>query len=138
MFNRLTPYTPLLQAALRIMTGLLFIEHGTMKLFQFPAGGPGGGAGGGPPLLSLLGVAAIMELVGGTLFALGALTRPVAFLLSGQMAVAYFMAHGSRNVFPATNGGDAAVLFCFIFLFFVGAGPGAFAIDTLRKPGNPS
>ena len=79
-----------------------------------------------------------MELVGGTLFALGALTRPVAFLLSGQMAVAYFMAHGSRNFFPATNGGDAAVLFCFIFLFFVGAGPGAFAIDTLRKPGNPS
>ena len=128
---RLAAWTPLVQAALRIMTGLLFLAHGTQKLLQFPAGGPPPGPDGGlPPLLLIAG---LLELVGGALFAAGFMTRITAFILSGMMAVAYFMAHASRGFFPTTNGGDPAILFCFIFLFFAVAGPGAFALDNLRN-----
>jgi putative oxidoreductase len=127
MFDRLTIYQPQALAVLRIMTGLLYIAHGTMKLFAFPAAQMEG------PLPPLMLVAGILELVGGALFAIGFLTRPVAFLLSGMMAVAYFMAHFPKSFFPSLNGGDAAVLFCFVFLYFVFAGAGAWSVDNRPK-----
>lgn len=123
-------WAPRLHSILRIMAGLLFLEHGTQKLFGFPARMGGGGA---PELLSLIGLAAVLELVGGALIVLGLFTRPVAFILSGQMAVAYFMAHAPKSPFPALNGGDAAILFCFIFLYFAAAGAGPLSLDAQRR-----
>ncbi|AHG45499.1 hypothetical protein RLEG12_20705 [Rhizobium leguminosarum bv. trifolii CB782] len=125
-FERLSAYRPYGLAALRIMTALLFIEHGTMKLFAFPAAQMEG------PLPPLMLFAALLELVGGLLILVGLLTRPVAFLLAGQMAVAYFMAHAPNSFFPAVNQGDAAILFCFVFLYLFFSGPGAFAIDNRK------
>ncbi len=122
-FERLGVYRPQALAVLRIMAALLFIEHGTMKLFGFPA--PMGGDSLPPMLL----IAALLEVVGGALLVIGLFTRPVAFILSGQMAVAYFMAHASKGVWPALNGGEPAILFCFVFLYLVFAGPGAWAVD---------
>ncbi|MDO1583758.1 DoxX family protein [Rhizobium oryzicola] len=124
--ERLNSLQPQALAVLRIMTGLLYLEHGTMKLLAFPAAQMPG------PLPPLLLVAGILELVGGALFAIGFLTRPVAFILCGQMAVAYFMAHFPKAFFPAMNGGDAAVLYCFIFLFFIFSGAGAWAVDKKK------
>jgi len=109
---------------LRIIAALLFIEHGTQKLLGFPAS-----AHGSPELFSLMGLAGILEACGGLLLLVGFKTRYVAFILSGEMAVAYWTAHAPRNFFPANNGGDAAVLFCFLFLFFVFAGAGAWSLD---------
>ncbi|MEH3090434.1 DoxX family protein [Agrobacterium cavarae] len=123
VFEKLSRYQPYALAALRIIAALLFIEHGTQKLFGFP---PAQMEGSLPPLLL---AAALLELVGGILILVGLFTRPVAFILSGQMAFAYFMAHAPKSFFPAINGGDAAILFCFVFLFLVTAGPGAFAVD---------
>ncbi|ARQ58417.1 UNVERIFIED_ORG: putative oxidoreductase [Rhizobium etli] len=123
-FERLSAYRPYGLAALRIITALLFIEHGTMKLFGFPASQMSG------PLPPLMLFAALLELVGGILILVGLLTRPVAFLLAGQMAVAYFMAHAPNSFFPAVNQGDAAILFCFVFLYLFFSGPGAFAVDN--------
>ncbi|WP_113261614.1 DoxX family protein [Agrobacterium cavarae] len=123
VFEKLSRYQPYALAALRIIAALLFIEHGTQKLFGFP---PAQMEGSLPPLLL---AAALLELVGGILILIGLFTRPVAFILSGQMAFAYFMAHAPKSFFPAINGGDAAILFCFVFLFLVTAGPGAFAVD---------
>ena len=108
---------------LRIIAALLFIEHGTMKLFGFPAAM---GEGALPPLMLIAG---ILEVFGGALIAVGLFTRPVAFILSGQMAFAYFMGHAAKSFWPALNGGDGAILFCFIFLYFVFSGPGAWAVD---------
>ncbi|OAV56298.1 DoxX family protein [Rhizobium sp. WYCCWR10014] len=125
-FERLSAYRPYVLAALRIITALLFIEHGTMKLFGFPASQMSGSL---PPLMLF---AALLELVGGILILVGLLTRPVAFLLAGQMAVAYFMAHAPSSFFPAVNQGDAAILFCFVFLYLVFSGPGAFAVDNRK------
>ncbi|MBB6509469.1 putative oxidoreductase [Rhizobium soli] len=122
-FNSLGQYRPQALAVLRIIAALLFIEHGTMKLFGFPAPM---GDGALPPLLL---IAALLEVVGGALLVVGFMTRPVAFLLSGQMAVAYFMAHASKGFWPALNGGEGAILFCFIFLYLVFSGPGAWAVD---------
>jgi len=116
-------------AVLRIVTALLFIVHGTMKLFGFP---PMPEIGGPVQLLSLMGLAGVLETFGGLLLLVGLFTRPIAFLLSGEMAVAYFMAHAPQNFFPAVNGGDAAILYCFIFLYLVFAGPGAFSLDARR------
>lgn len=124
--EKLAPHAPRVLAILRIMTALLFLEHGTQKIFGFPA------TDHAPALLSLFGLAGILEVVGGILIALGLFTRPVAFILSGQMAVAYFMAHAPRSFFPALNGGDGAILFCFVFLYLVFAGPGAWALDNKR------
>ena len=124
-----TLWAPRAQAALRFVTALLFVGHGVVKLFGFPAGA----APGQVPLASLFGVAAILELFGGALVALGLFTRPVAFLLSGQMAVAYFMAHAPKSVFPVLNGGEPAILFCFVFLFIAAAGPGAWSLDARRR-----
>ena len=126
IFDSLSRYRPQALGALRIMTALLFISHGTQKLFGFPASQMDGS------LPTMLLVAALLELVGGILVLIGLFTRPVAFILSGQMAVAYFMAHAPSNFFPALNGGDAAILFCFIFLYLFVAGPGAFSVDERR------
>ncbi len=111
------------------MAALIFMEHGTQKLLGFPpADHPG------PPLFSLLGLSGILELLGGALLVLGLFTRPVAFVLSGMMAVAYWMAHAPQNFFPVNNGGDAAVLYCFLFLYLVAAGGGPWSLDnTVRS-----
>lgn len=124
--ERLGDYRPQALAVLRIITGLLFLEHGTMKLFGFPA------AQGGDSLPPLLLVAALLEVVGGLLITIGFLTRPVAFILCGDMAIAYFMAHASRGFYPALNGGEAAILFCFIFLYLFFAGAGAWSVDSRK------
>ncbi len=126
MLDNLGRYAPIGLALLRIMAALLFIEHGTQKLFGFPASGGDGGGGG---LGTLMLVAGILETFGGLLILVGFLTRPVAFILSGFMAVAYFMAHAPQNFFPVNNGGDAAILFSFIFLYLFLAGPGAWSVD---------
>ena len=129
--DALSRYSPYALAALRIMTGLLFIPHGTQKLFAWPASEyfpeP-------VPLVSLMGVAGVLELIGGLLIVLGLLTRPVAFVLSGFMAVGYFMVHAPQNFFPAVNLGDAAILFCFVYLYIFFAGPGAFSLDGMLRP----
>ncbi|RUM05422.1 DoxX family protein [Rhizobium chutanense] len=125
-FERLSAYRPYGLAALRIITALLFIEHGTMKLFAFPAAQMDG------PLPPLMLFAALLELIGGILILVGLLTRPVAFLLAGEMAVAYFMAHAPKSFFPAMNQGDAAILFCFVFLYLFFSGPGALSIDNRK------
>src|ERR1700691_5318363 len=116
---------PVLLSVLRIMTGLLFLEHGTGKLLGFPAG---------LPFIDkmptgLMYFTGTMELVGGLLIVLGLFTRPVAFILSGFMAAAYFMAHFPMSFFPAINMGEAALLYCFIFLYLAAAGPGPWSID---------
>jgi putative oxidoreductase len=126
LFEGLARFQPQALGVLRIMTALQFIEHGSQKLFNFPVGEHAG------TLTGLMLAAAILEFVGGILLALGLLTRPVAFLLCGEMAVAYFMAHYPRDFFPVNNGGDAAISFCFIFLYLVFAGAGAFALDNRR------
>src|SRR5271166_3878082 len=116
---------PALQSVLRIVAGLLFLEHGTGKLLGFPHG---------LPFIDkmptgLLYFTGTVELVGGILIALGLFTRPVAFVLSGFMAVAYFMAHFPMSFFPAINMGELAALYCFVFLYLAAAGPGPWAID---------
>jgi putative oxidoreductase len=126
--DRLNQYQPYALTALRIMTGLLFMEHGMQKLFAFPAGGHFDG-----PLPTLILIQGILEAFGGLAIVLGLFTRIVAFVLSGNMAVAYFMAHMPRNFFPVNNEGDAAILYCFAFLFLVFAGPGLLAIDNRKK-----
>ena len=117
-------WTPSLQAALRIMTGLLFIEHGTGKLLQFPVL-PGVDQMPAPMLYGT----GLLELVGGALIVVGLFTRPVAFVLAGFMAVAYFMAHAPSGFFPVLNHGELAIMYCFAFLFLAVAGPGRWAVD---------
>jgi putative oxidoreductase len=123
------PWAPRALAALRIVAGLLFLAHGVVKLFGFPDGAEPGQV----PLLSLFGVGAVLELVGGALLVLGLFTRPVAFLLSGEMAVAYWLFHFPKSVYPVLNGGDAAILFCFIFLYLAVAGGGAWQLGGTRR-----
>ena len=127
LFEGLAQYRPQALGVLRIMTALQFIEHGSQKLFNFPVGEHAG------TLTGLTLTAAILEFAGGILLGLGLLTRPVAFLLAGEMAIAYFMAHYPRDFFPVNNSGDAAISFCFIFLYLVFAGAGAFALDNRRN-----
>jgi putative oxidoreductase len=126
--DRLTTYAPQALALLRIVTALLFIEHGTMKLLGFPPSEMPA-----PAAFSLFWFAGVLELVGGLLVLVGLFTRPVAFLLSGEMAVAYWMAHAPQSFFPVANGGDAAILFCFVFLYVFVAGPGAWSLDARRS-----
>ncbi len=118
-------YLPHVQGALRIATALLFLQHGTAKLFGYPHVDMFNGL----KLLSLLGVGGLIELVGGILLLLGLFTRPAAFVLSGEMAVAYFGFHAFQTFWPILNKGELAALYCFVFLFFAVAGPGKFAID---------
>jgi putative oxidoreductase len=120
-------FEPALLAALRIVAGLLFLSHGLVKLFGFPPGA----APGQQELLSLMGIGAVIELVTGTLITLGLFTRAAAFIAAGEMAVAYWMFHAPASIYPAVNGGDAAILFCFIFLYLVAAGAGAFSLERL-------
>ena len=132
--NFLQPWAPRLLSILRIIAALLFMEHGLMKLFHFPA--PQMGAP--DPLPAMLMVAAWLELIGGGLLALGLFTRPVAFLLSGEMAVGYFMAHASKSFWPGINGGEAAILYCFVFLYLAAAGPGPWSVDAAMARGRPA
>jgi len=124
-------WTPRALAVLRIVTGYLFLLHGSAKLLGFPAG-----AGSATvSLMSLIGLAGLLELIGGALVVVGLFVRPTAFVLSGEMAVAYFAAHAApaNFLFPLLNRGDAAVLYCFVFLFLAAAGGGAWTLDAVRR-----
>jgi len=123
-------YTPRALAVLRIVTAFLFIQHGTAKFF----GAPHVAMFDGLQVVSLMGLAGALELVGGALLLIGLFTRPVAFVLSGFMAVAYFMAHASRGfaLMPILNQGELAIMFCFVFLFISVAGGGAWSVDAAR------
>jgi putative oxidoreductase len=116
-------WAPYLLSILRIITGFLFMEHGGMKLFGFPA------PMGNIPLFSLMGLAGTLEVVGGFLILVGLFTRPVAFILSGEMAFAYFMAHAPNGFWPVLNHGEPAVLYCFIYLYLAAAGGGPWSMD---------
>lgn len=122
-------WTPRLLGVLRIVTGLLFLQHGTAKLF----GVPHVEMFDGVQLFSLMGVAGVLELAGGALIVLGLFTRPVAFILSGMMAVAYFMAHAPQGFSPLLNQGELAIMYCFVFLYLFVAGAGAFSADAARN-----
>lgn len=124
-------FAPYLQSALRIVAALTFMQAGAMKLFAFPAGLLP--AGGTVPLISLLGFAGILEVFGGALVLFGLFTRPVAFLLSGEMAVAYFIAHSPQGFWPILNGGVPALLYAFIWLYFSAAGAGPLSVDAKRR-----
>jgi putative oxidoreductase len=128
-------WTPYLRSVLRIMAAFSFITHGTQKLFAVPSAMPPR-----PPveLMSLFGVAGVLEVVGGSLLLLGLFTRPVAFILSGQMAVAYFMVHFPQSFWPVLNGGEPAMLFCFVFLYLAAAGAGPWSLDALLRPDRSS
>ena len=124
-FDNLAKWAPIFLSILRIVAALLFIEHGTQKLFGFPIAGP-------PVLSPMLMMAAGIEAIGGLLLLIGLFTRPVALIMSGEMAVAYFMAHAPRGMYPVANGGDAAVLYCFVFLYLAAAGGGLWSVDATR------
>ena len=121
-------WAPRVLSVLRIVSALIFMAHGTQKILGFPASDQPA-----PDLLSLSGIAGVLELFGGALLVLGLFTRPVAFVLSGLMASAYFIAHAPRSFYPVLNGGDAAILFCFVFLYLVFAGGGPWSVDALRN-----
>jgi putative oxidoreductase len=122
-------WTPRVQSILRVVTAYLFMLHGSAKLLHIPHIAHFDHV----QLLSLAGIAGVLELVGGALLILGLFTRPVAFVLSGEMAFAYFMAHAAKGhaLLPLTNGGDAAVLYCFIFLFLAVSGGGSWSVDNM-------
>jgi putative oxidoreductase len=124
-------WTPRILGVLRIITGFLFLQHGTAKLL----GTPHVAMFDNLQLVSLIGLAGILELVGGLLILIGLFTRPVAFILSGEMAVAYFMAHAPHGLLPILNQGELAVMYCFVFLYFSAAGSGEFSLDALRSKG---
>ncbi len=124
-------WAPRVLSVVRIAVALLLVEHGSQKLFGFPTPNPA--TGGMPAAFSLIWYAAVLEFFGGLLLLVGLVTRPVAFVLSGEMAFAYWMAHAPRSPFPVLNGGDAAILFCFIFLLLAASGGGAWSLDRLRQ-----
>lgn len=126
-----TRWAPQLQSLLRIVAAFLFVAHGMQKLFAFPTTGPRERVA----LISLFGLAGVIELFGGSLLLLGLFTRPVAFLLAGEMAAAYFSSHAPQSFWPILNRGEPAVLYCFIWLFIAAAGPGPWSLDALRGRG---
>lgn len=130
----MTNWPPRILSALRIVAALLFMEHGVMKLFHFPIAQ----IGLPDPLPVLLIAAASLEIIGGALLTLGLGTRVVAFVCSGQMAVAYFLAHAPSGFWPAVNGGGEAILYCFIFLYIASAGGGAWSLDAWLAARRPS
>ena len=133
MFESGSPmWSSRMRSLFRIVVGVLFIFHGTQKLFGFP---PNEMMPGPVSLMSQMGVAGLLEVVGGTLIILGLLTRPVAFLLAGEMAVAYFTVHHPRALLPISNGGELAVLFCFSFLYLMFAGAGVWSLDAMIARG---
>jgi len=121
-------WSPRLLSALRVMTALLLLQHGTAKFFSFPHFD----AFDNMQFVSLLGAAGVLEVLGGLLMLIGLFTRPVAFILSGFMAVAYFLAHAPQGFYPMLNQGELAVLFCFVFLYFAAAGGGEWSVDAAR------
>jgi putative oxidoreductase len=128
--ERWSSWAPYLLSVLRIVAAALFFTVGSAKLLAFPAAVmPDGGMA---PVTSLPGFAGLIEVVGGTLLLLGLFTRPVAFVLAGQMAVAYFIGHAGNGFWPVLNGGTDAVFFCFLWLYVSAAGPGPWSIDALR------
>ena len=126
-----TSWDPNIRSVLRIIASIMFMLAGSTKLFAFPAGIPPNG--GTVELLSELGVGAALEIFGGGLLLLGLFTRPVAFILSGEMAVAYFQFHFPHGFWPVMNGGVPAVLYCFLWLYFSAAGPGPWSLDVMRE-----
>ncbi|PYQ34190.1 MAG: DoxX family protein [Acidobacteria bacterium] len=124
-------WAPRLRSVLRIVAALMFIQNGTMKLFAFPVGMPPNGATA--PLLSETGIGGILETFGGLLMLLGLFTRPVAFVLSGEMAVAYFQFHYPQSFWTVVNMGTPAVLYCFLWLYFSAAGAGPWSLDARRR-----
>jgi putative oxidoreductase len=124
--QQLAKYAPQALSVLRIVAGLIFLAHGTQKWLGFPPPAPNA-----PPasLSTMSGAGGVIELIGGILMVLGLFTRPVAFFLAGEMAVAYFWVHAPRNFFPVLNGGDAAILYCFVFLYILFAGGGPWSVD---------
>ncbi|HEY5206575.1 MAG TPA: DoxX family protein [Roseiarcus sp.] len=123
IYVRMERFRPYILSILRIVIGLLFLEHGLSKVFNFPTPSPVASLSG------LLILAAILETIGAALFLVGAFTRIVAFILSGEMAFAYFMAHAPRSFYPLVNGGELAVIYCFVFLYFAFAGGGPLSVD---------
>lgn len=122
-----TTWAPRMLSVLRIVTALIFFEHGTSKLLGFPPSEMN------PGFMSLSWIAGLLELVGGFLLILGLWTRPVAFVMSGEMAFAYWIAHAPQSPFPVLNGGDASILYCFVFLYIAAAGPGPWSVDARRR-----
>ena len=127
MQKALGRFSPYFYVALRIIAGLAFAQHGAQKMFGLL------GAKQAAPLMSQMGMAGVIEFVGGILIALGLFTSPVAFIASGEMAVAYFQNHMPRGLWPIQNGGELAVLYCFIFLYLMSIGSGKLSIDAIRK-----
>jgi putative oxidoreductase len=128
MFSTFGSWSARLRSLLRMVAAFLFMAHGTQKLFAWPVSEPQNPAS----LFSLAGLAGVLESFGGLLLLLGLFTQPVAFVLAGEMAVAYFKAHASRGFWPILNHGELAVLYCFLFLYFATAGGGPWSIDALR------
>ena len=126
-------WAPRLLSLLRIVSGLVFMHHGTQKLLGFPSMAEGMSR---PPAFSFLWFGGVLEMVGGGLVLIGLFTRPVAFVLAGEMAVAYWMFHAPSSPFPALNGGDAAILYCFVFLYIAAAGPGPWSFDARLHSGD--
>jgi putative oxidoreductase len=124
-------WAPRLQSLLRVVAAFMFTLAGTTKLLAFPAGVPPNG--GTVAWLSQAGIGGMLEMVGGALLLLGLFTRPVAFILAGEMAVAYFQFHFPKSFWPSVNGGQAAVLYCFIWLYLSAAGPGPWSLDARRR-----
>jgi putative oxidoreductase len=122
-----TVWAPRVLSILRIVAALIFMEHGTSKLLGFPA------SPHSPEMWTLPWIAGVLELVGGALLVIGLITRPVAFILSGEMAFAYWVVHAKQSFFPVDNGGDAAILFCFVFLYIAFAGGGPWSLDALIR-----
>jgi putative oxidoreductase len=135
VITRWQSWAPQLLSVLRIVSAVTFILPGTMKLFAFPAGIPPDG--GTVPLMSQMGIGGILEVVGGGLLVLGLFTRPVAFILSGEMAVAYFQFHHPLSFWPVINMGIPAILYCFIWLYFSAAGAGPWSLDAMRGTRGP-
>ena len=127
----LSSWAPRVQSILRIVAGLLILQHGAQKILGFPPGGNGGGI----DLSTLSGWSGPIELVGGVLMVLGLFSRPTAFILSGFTAVAYWMVHAPQSPYPINNGGELAALYCFVFLYLFFAGPGPVALDSMMRGG---
>ena len=128
----LSTWSPYFLSILRIMSGLLFVEHGSSKLLGFP---PSPMPSHEFQLFSMGGFSGVLELIGGALLVIGLFTRCAAFIVSGEMAVAYFMVHASQGFFPMVNKGELAVLYCFVFLYLAAAGGGPWSLDALRRRG---
>jgi putative oxidoreductase len=135
VFAKWSGWAPQLLSVLRIVAAFIFIASGTTKLFAFPAGIPPDG--GTVPVMSQLWIGALLELVGGGLMLVGLFTRPVAFVLAGEMAVAYFQFHSAASFWPTINQGVAAVIYCFLWLYFSAAGAGAWSLDAMRVRRRP-